>query len=66
MVVARIGEKRVMIRIPNFPFLFSIPKEKVIWRSPQPFEQVKKSLKDITGYEAQLVLMKKKRLSEIT
>jgi hypothetical protein len=57
-VVAKIGEKGVMARIKNFPFLVFVRKEKIIWRSPQTPEQIMRSLKGIEKHVAEIRLRK--------
>jgi hypothetical protein len=63
LVVARVGEKRVMARIKNYPFLVAIPKDRIVWRSPQPPEQIMLSLKKLDNMEPEIIVRKKKRLA---
>jgi len=65
LVVARVGEKRVMARIKNFPFLLPIDKDKIIWRTPQPPEQIMKSLRNLEGYHPEIIVRRRKQLNEV-
>jgi hypothetical protein len=68
LIVVRVGEKRVWARFRNIPYLLSVDKDKIIWRTGQPPEQIMRSLRHLEkGYEPRIVVLKKKRqLREIT
>lgn len=64
--VASVSDKTIKAMPEGVPVMISIPKDRVIWRTPLKTEDAMRRLKKISGFEAMVVLKKKKTLSEVT
>lgn len=64
--VASVGEKTVKAMPQGVPVTISIPKDKIIWRTPLKTDVAVRRLRGISGYEPGVILRKRKLLSEMT